>query len=538
VSVWGFDAGGARAVGLLAACRLLPGAIALPFGAWAADRYPRRRVAVIVFSTEAAALLGVAAAMMVDAPVGIVAVIVGSSSVALTPYRPAHLALIPLAARSPEQLVAANVASGAIEGVATLTGPLLAALLLLAADPWVPTLAAAGAAGLGVLAVSGLHVISDPSRAMRQQRVGALDAVARGFQVLWRDRDQALIVGCFVMQLLVRGLLSVMIVLVALDLFELGDSGVGWLSAAVGAGAVIGAAVAVGLTGRRRLATPMAAGLVLWGAPIALIGVIPKPAVAAAALVVVGLGNSVLDVAGFSLLQRMSDDISLGRVFGAFFTVGVAISAGGAALAPALVEWFGLRPALVVTGTVLPLTAALALHRLRQIDRTSEPPGESLDVLIGLPLFHDLPPTTLEKLASRCQMQVADAGTVVVQQGAQPDHVYILVDAHAEVVADDVVVNTLGPGNHFGEIAVVGGGVRTATVRIVQAGRLLSIAGRDFTDAVIGNPMTFALTSAIIRRRLTSDSTRVDAGSRHAPADDADEAADRALLVDGDHPPA
>ena len=238
VSVWGFDAGGAPAVGLLAACRLLPGAIALPFGAWAADRYPRRRVAVIVFSTEAATLVGVSAAMMVDASVGVVAVIVGLSSVALTPYRPAHLALIPLAARSPDQLVAANVASGAVEGIATLAGPLLAAVLLLTAEPWVPTLTAAGAAGLGVLAVIGLHVSSDPSLAMRQQRVGVLDAIGRGFQVLGADRDQALIVGCFVMQLLVRGLLSVMIVLVALDMFELGDSGVGWLSAAIGAGAV------------------------------------------------------------------------------------------------------------------------------------------------------------------------------------------------------------------------------------------------------------------------------------------------------------
>ncbi|HEX6659807.1 MAG TPA: cyclic nucleotide-binding domain-containing protein, partial [Ilumatobacter sp.] len=457
--------------------------------------------------------------------------IVGLSSVALTPYRPAHLALIPLAARSPEQLVAANVASGAVEGIATLTGPLLAALLLLAAEPWVPTLAAAGAAGLGVLAVSGLHVTSDPSRAMRQQRVGALDAVARGFQVLWRDRDQALIVGCFVMQLLVRGMLSVMLVLVALDLFELSDSGVGWLSAAVGAGAVIGAALAVGLTGRRRLATPMAAGLVLWGAPIAVIGLVPRPAAAAAALVVVGLGNSLLDVAGFSLLQRMSDDVSLGRVFGAFFTVGVAISAGGAVSAPLLVEQFGLRSALVLAGGVLPLTAVLALPRLRHIDRNSEPPGECLDVLIGLPLFHDLPPTTIEKLASRCHMQVADAGTVVVRQGDEPDHVYVLVDAHAEVAADGIVLDTLGPGDHFGEIAVVGGGVRTATVRIVRTGRLLSIAGRDFLNAVIGNPLAFALTSTVIRRRLTWGPTGAD-----ARPDSADKAVNRALLVDGDQP--
>ena len=258
---------------------------------------------------------------------------------------------------------------------------------------------------------------------------------------------------------------------------------------------------------------------------------------AAAALVVVGLGNSVLDVAGFSLLQRMSDDVSLGRVFGAFFTVGVAISAGGAALAPLLADQLGLRSALVITGTVLPLTAVLALPRLRRIDRKSEPPSESLEVLVGLPLFHDLATTTLEKLASRCRMHSVDAGTVVVRQGDVPDHVYVLVDAHAVVTADGMVRNRLGPGDHFGEIAVVGGGMRTATVRVVRPGRLLSIAGRDFTDAVIGNPLAFALTSTVIHRRLTWDPTRADADSRIV-VDNRDRAADGALMVDGDQPQA
>ena len=89
-------------------------------------------------------------------------------------------------------------------------------------------------------------------------------------------------VGCFVTQLLVRGLLSVLLVLVALDMFDLGDSGVGWLSAVIGAGGAAGAAMAIGLTGRRQLASLMALGLVLWGAPIAVIGLVPEVAVAVA----------------------------------------------------------------------------------------------------------------------------------------------------------------------------------------------------------------------------------------------------------------
>ena len=89
----------------------------------------------------------------------------------------------------------------------------------------------------------------------------------------------------------------------------------------------------------------------------------------------IGLGNSLMDVTGFTLLQRMSDDVTLGRVFGAFFTTGVTISAGGAAVAPVLVDAVGLRSALAITGAVLPATALLALRRLRRIDTQQRAPG-------------------------------------------------------------------------------------------------------------------------------------------------------------------
>jgi MFS family permease len=246
----------------------------------------------------------------------------------------------------------------------------------------------------------------------------------------------------------------------------------------------------------------MAVGLVLWGAPITLIGGVPQLALAVLALAVIGLGNSVLDVAGFSLLQRMSDDVSLGRVFGAFFTVGAVTAAAGAALAPLLVDAIGLRPALLATGLVLPAAAAAALPRLRRIDQNIEPPKQILDVLLGLPLFEELAPTTLEKLAGRCEIEGCEAGMVVVREGEIGDRVYILVDADAEVVADRRVLNELAPGDVFGEIAVMGHGTRTATVRVIRPGRLVSIAGRDFVDAINGNAPASAATAAVMRARL------------------------------------
>ena len=63
----------------------------------------------------------------------------------------------------------------------------------------------------------------------------------------------------------------------ALDLLELGDAGVGYLNSAIGVGGLLGAVAAAALVGRRNLASPFGIGIVLWGVPIALIGLWPEP---------------------------------------------------------------------------------------------------------------------------------------------------------------------------------------------------------------------------------------------------------------------
>jgi hypothetical protein len=158
------------------------------------------------------------------------------------------------------------------------------------------------------------------------------------------------VVGCFVIQLFVRGVLNVLLVLASFDLLGLGAGGVGWLAAAMEAGAKVGAAVTAGLAGRRRFGAPFAIGLLLWGAPLPMIGLVPTPVLALVALAVVGAGNSSLDVSGFTLLQRLGDDRVHGRVFGVLFTAGIAFGGVGAIVAPAAVDALGLRLLLVMAG--------------------------------------------------------------------------------------------------------------------------------------------------------------------------------------------
>jgi hypothetical protein len=205
----------------------------------------------------------------------------------------------------------------------------------------------------------------------------------------------------------------------------------------------------------------------------------------------------------------MGDDKQLGRVFGVLFTVGVALSGLGAVIAPALVDAVGLRTSLALTGLVLPLIALAALAGVRSIDARTQPPAEAIDALLGLELLRVLPPITIEKLAARCQIVDAEAGATIVTEGERADCFYVILHGSADVLKQSVQINRLGPGDHFGEIALLAGSVRTATVRCTDHTRLLTVSGASFVDAVTGNHEAFTATSGVIDHRLRNDA---DAG--------------------------
>src|SRR5439155_21953324 len=168
-------------------------------------------------------------------------------------------------------------------------------------------------------------------------------------------------------QTFVRGLLAVLAVVASIDLLGMGDSGVGYLNAAVGAGGFIGALSVLSLLGSRRLGRTFGGALVLWGAPIAALGLWPEPAVAFTALAVVGVGRSALDTSGLTLLQRLVADSVLARVFGVRETLSLAAIGIASVVAPVLVEAVGIRTALVVTGVLLPAIALICWRRLERM---------------------------------------------------------------------------------------------------------------------------------------------------------------------------
>ncbi|MGZ8582526.1 MAG: hypothetical protein ACXWXG_04275 [Actinomycetota bacterium] len=187
--------------------------------------------------------------------------------------RPTHGALLPALANTPGELTAAYAAAGLIQSICVLLAPLLAGVVL-AGVTWVSGPGAVDAV-LAVLLAGGTMLVAS-IRVVVGERTddwrgeapsGVRREVAAGITTVWRDPRPRLIVALLGLITVVLGFVDIAIVVLAFDVLGTGDSGVGFLNAAMGAGALIGASAAVVVAGRRRLFGSFRAGVLLNGCP-------------------------------------------------------------------------------------------------------------------------------------------------------------------------------------------------------------------------------------------------------------------------------
>ena len=313
-----------------------------------------------------------------------------------------------------------------------------------------------------------------------------------------------LIVGLFSAQTFVRGILTVLSVAAAVELLGLGEEGVGWLTAAIGAGGLVGAASATVWMGSGRLGPTFSVALAAWGLPIAFIGAFPIAWLAIALLAVLGLANAALDIAGFTLIQRCVPTALRARVFGAFEGIAALTFAAGALVAAPLVEIIGLSSALIVTGSILPILAALSAAAVSRADAAAVVPRRQLDLLRGDPLFAPLSLVVIEQLAHEMTVERAAAGSTLVAQGDAGDAYWLIADGSAEVVRDGQSLRRIGPGEGFGEIALLEDRPRTASVVATDAVELLRLPRDAFLDAVAGTPASARAADRLVTDRLAA----------------------------------
>jgi len=498
VVVYAYEHGGAGAVGLVGLIRWTAGAVASPFGAVLGDRYDRRTV-MVCSDVARVFLIGAAAAdAALHGPPAVIYLVIGLSAIAASPFRPAEAALTPALARTPEELTAANVVASTVESLGIFGGPAIGGVLLAVSGPGTVFFATAGTILWSAILIAGLH--PQPQERRPPDAIG--EEVLVGVRTIVRDRHLRLLIGLFSAQTFVDGMLNVLIVVIALKLLNAGKAGVGFLNSAVGVGGLIGALVAAALVGRGRLASDFGLGIVVWGLPIALVAVWPNEVFALVLLAIVGIGNTIVDVSGMTLLQRGAPEEVLARVFGAMEGILLLTLGLGAIVAPAVLSLLGTRGALIVAGALLPLIAIPAWPALAAIDRSADVPVHRLELLRELPMFAPLPESTLEQLAKRLAEADIPAGENVFRQGEMGDRFYVVDRGVLEVLIDGKDPIVLEPGDFFGEIALLRDVPRTATVRARTDAHLYTLGRNEFIPAVTGYAPSREAADKVIGMRL------------------------------------
>jgi MFS family permease len=297
-------------------------------------------------------------------------------------------------------------------------------------------------------------------------------------------------------------MLNVLIVVIALKLLDTGKAGVGFLNSAVGIGGLLGAVAAMALVGRKKLASDFGFGIFLWGLPIALVAVWPNAVFALVLLGILGVGNTLVDISGMTLLQRAASEEVLARVFGVLESLFLLASALGAVIAPLLLHALGTRGALIAAGAVLPVLIIPAWPSLVALDTGTAIPADRLAVLRQIPIFAPLPEPTIERLASDLQEVDVTAGQTLFSKGDDGELFYIVADGEMEIHADERPTIVLDRGGFFGEIALLRDVPRTATVRARTDAKLYALGRNSFIPAVTGHAPSRDAADKVIGVRL------------------------------------
>ena len=495
-----YDAGGPLAAGLLGAIRVIPWIVSAPFAPRLVIRFRGDRVLAAINGVRSVGAIATAAVVGTGLPMWptyvLAAVVAGAGSL----VRPIQTALLPAFARSPRELVAANVASSMGEGLGTFVGPLLAGILVATTGSVSASVLVAAVFAAAAAALTGIR-FEQAADARGHHPASSRPRLSEAPRVLRRYPTTLVIVGDFAVQSMVRGMLITLIVVGSIELLGMGDTGVGILTAAIGLGGLAGAAGALVLKGGGVLGRVFVIALACWGLPLVLVGAVPVAAIAVAALFATGLSNAVLDVSGFTLMQRGVRNEDRVTVFAAgesLWGTGLLV---GSLLAPALVSLFGARGAFLVAGAILPLLAIVTSRPIRRGTRDLGDTEAQLALLRRNPLFAPLPLTALDRLAADMHPVAFARGDVVMRRGDPGEHYLLIAAGELEVSDDGRHLRSCGPGDGVGEIALLREVPRTATVTATTDVRAFTIDAPGFIAAVSG-PAAAAAAEAVAAERL------------------------------------
>jgi MFS family permease len=491
-----------------AACRWGPSLLVASYGGVLADRYQRTTVMVVSALASAVLMAGMAVVVASAAPVAFVLVISALSSVALAPYQPAAGALTPEIVGE-RDLAAANSIFSALENLVVIVGPGIGGLLLLTGRPVI---------GVAINAVSFAAAAAIVTRLRVRSRGGgrAEDSTAQqwaaGLRSLAAQPVAVAVILFCALSFAVYGAATVLYVPLSVRLGT-GSGGYSYLLACSALGGLLGVGLANRLSGASRLAPVIMGGICLQALPYLLTVPVRGPALAGALQVVSGIGMIIVDVLALTSLQREVPGDVLGRVLGVLDTVVLAGVLLASLATGVLLAHAGVNVALVAVGVGIPVLGLVGLPMLLRADRTSAAAAERLrprvELLSELDLLAGADRRTLERLAAAAGEIVMPAGQVVIREGDEADALWILADGKLSIQASGggseprELPPVTAPG-YVGELGLLHGIPRTASVRTRLPSTLLRIGGPDFLSALqVSQPSPALLSVAGTRMART-----------------------------------
>jgi predicted MFS family arabinose efflux permease len=504
IILYAYQVGGVGLASLAAVVQLIPGGVLSPAIVGFVDRLPRGTALLLVHALVAATTILTTVLLLASAPVAVVIAGATLVTISMAVARPVHYATLPRLVRSPAQLVSANSVSSIAEALALFLGPILAGIGVEAFGAGVVFLVASLAGIASVLLTLRLD-LGRTSVAEDEETEGWRDALG-GVVALWRNWPALSLLLIMTIAFVFAGAIDVLGVSFADAVLGMGESQAGLLVGAVGIGGLVGGVVSGVLARRDRLSFVISGSGVLQGLALAGVALTALLWPAFATLALCGFAGTIVLVSGRTLLQRTTDDSVLAKVFAVQEGVSLLGLAVGAALAPVVVEAVGERYAFVPLGLGGAILVALVYVMLRRLDSRAVLRSREIEVLSRIGFLSALPPYEMERLARNAWWLDVDAGTEIIRQGDHGDLFYAIAEGEYSVTIDgERRPGLLGPGEGFGELALLRSAPRNATIRAVSGGRLLVVAGQDFLAVVTGDADGQALAEEIGQAHLERD---------------------------------
>ena len=508
--------------------RMLPKFVVSPYAGVIAERFERIRLMITSDLVRLVLWTVLAVVAAGDGPAWAVIALGACLAVAGSVYDPATSAMTPQLLGE-EDLAAGNALTELINNIAIIAGPAVGAIVLALGDPANVFAINAATFVVSALLLSRIGARSTPTDVTSDG--GPFKQMTVGLKAIVTSPTALLLTSFPIVTTMLYGVDSVLFIFLSKEKLGTGSNGYGYLLVALGVGGVIAAAFVNRLAALPRLSLVLSVGMIAYAAPTALLLVVQAPTAAFAIEVVRGIATLIVDVLAMTALQRSLAPDMISRVFGVFWAVIIGGLALGAFVTPFLLNYAGLDATLLLDAFVVPGLVILVFPRLASLDRIASREAEVLAprvrVLEQLGIFAAASQTVLERLAKNSEELVVETGASIVHEGDDADALYVLVDgrvdvtAHGEKGRTDKHIRYMKSPSFFGEIGLLQGIPRTATVTATAPTRLWRISGEDFLSALTETPLSASATAGLTTRlKRTHPSRQVTLPAQAADSPD------------------